>query len=341
MNLFDRLALRFGEGAASAPGGADAAPVPEASDDPGFEAHDQRSAAVEIAAGYISRAFAMAKAEGDGAEFFDADVLHRAGRDLMLRGDSVWMRTSAGLRWIPSFGTITWPPEHYDIAGKVVEARFVIHAAYARSFLTGRGRSPITEAATLVASSAGFARMLQHESQSSVGYVVPVPSLDDTEDAEGNPVGVKEISGDFRKLQGRYALVESAEGGWGDAGAATADYEIKRLGSVVPESNLKSYLEYEQLVMLLCGMPVGLLRGAGAAELRESWRIFLHGTISPLARLFEAACARAELPVKFNFDDLYASDIGGRARAFGQLRRGDMPIADAAKATGFSTGERS
>ena len=63
----------------------------------------------------------------------------------------------------------------------------------------------------------------------------------------------------------------------------------------------------------------------------------MFGTLVPLARLISAYAKRKGLDVQLNFDDLMASDIAGRARAFGSLVQGGMDIEDAAILTGLVT----
>ena len=53
---------------------------------------------------------------------------------------------------------------------------------------------------------------------------------------------------------------------------------------------------------------------------RESWRTFLHGTLQGAADVVATELSeKLEVPVKLNFNRLFASDIQGRARAFASL----------------------
>ena len=64
---------------------------------------------------------------------------------------------------------------------------------------------------------------------------------------------------------------------------------------------------------------------------------FLHGTIAPVALMVMEELSRLfEQEITLNFDRLFASDIMGRARAFGSLRTGGMAGDAAAEQTGFA-----
>ena len=56
------------------------------------------SGALEIAAGYVGRAFASAEAHGRHAGLFDAIVMSEIGRDLIEKGESAWRILPGELR---------------------------------------------------------------------------------------------------------------------------------------------------------------------------------------------------------------------------------------------------
>ena len=65
--------------------------------------------------------------------------------------------------------------------------------------------------------------------------------------------------------------------------------------------------------------------------------MFLHGSVAPLARRIETE-VRGKLNVadlSIGFENLWASDISGRARAFGSMVKGGMDIAKAAALSGL------
>ena len=70
--------------------------------------------------------------------------------------------------------------------------------------------------------------------------------------------------------------------------------------------------------------------------MRESMRRFLHSTIQPVAdvALVELREKLDAPDLALDFSRLFASDLSGRARAFGSLVQGGMSLEDAAKVTG-------
>ncbi len=74
--------------------------------------------------------------------------------------------------------------------------------------------------------------------------------------------------------------------------------------------------------------------------LRESWRQFLFGSVAPMARLIAAELsAKLETEVSLEFGELRASDLTGRARAFGTLRQNGVSIESAARICGLDEAE--
>ena len=73
----------------------------------------------------------------------------------------------------------------------------------------------------------------------------------------------------------------------------------------------------------------------GTAQ-REAYRRFLTMTVQPLAGILaEELSEKLEAPVSFDFSDLRAHDLGGRAAAFQRLVQGGMAVAEAVSITGL------
>ena len=69
-------------------------------------------------------------------------------------------------------------------------------------------------------------------------------------------------------------------------------------------------------ILSACGCSPSLFSATGTAA-REAWRQLLFGVIQPLGRLIEAELsAKLEATISFDFSELRASDLQGRARAF-------------------------
>ena len=89
-----------------------------------------------------------------------------------------------------------------------------------------------------------------------------------------------------------------------------------------------------------CGVPPSLVTlPADGTGQREAWRRFLHGSVSPVARLVQTKLrAKLDTPaLALDLGSLYAADVTGRARAWRSLvgATGTMPDADARRLVGF------
>ena len=280
------------------------------------------SAAEEIAAGIIGRAFASAEVTN---ELLDPETMLQIGRDLMLAGESVWrvQVRPRPLEWQNSYelknGAYTFPDG-------VSAAPSVLHVRYAWDRITGRGQAPLDGAPGLRDMARQILHGLEKESRAKSGYLLPVPV--DKEAADG-------LRQDLKEMDGRIATIETGKGGFGDPQNKT-DYKQVRVGFDASAGAAQMFLHSQNLALVALGIPTELAfeRSDGTAT-REAWRRCLHGTIQPLGRLVETAAARAGVPVKISFDALMASDISGRARAFGSLVNGGMDIPDAQAVAGI------
>jgi len=289
------------------------------------------TAAEEIAAGLLGRAFATASIDGEDQPLFPPDVMMTIARDLMSRGESVWRVGTRGrpLNWVPSYSFNG--NGGYLIDGASVGGVNVLHARYAVDRISGRGVSPIN-------CSPRFRKLLrqtevtvEYETRGSVGYLVPTP-------AEGEDL--TNLTAKIKELKGRGMLVETMAGGWGDRGnAPLGDYDQKRVGPMVPAEMQQLYQDTQRAALAVYGVPVPIVFPTDAASMREGWRIFLHSTIEPLARIVVAAARNAGLLIEINFDRLMASDVTGRARAFNSLVSGGMDVEEAATISGLLEAE--
>lgn len=79
------------------------------------------------------------------------------------------------------------------------------------------------------------------------------------------------------------------------------------------------------------------LMGGDSTGLRESFRVFLHSTIQPLARLIlpELQAKLDELDLALSFERMMAGDITGRARALGQMVKAGIELSEARRLAGL------
>ena len=293
-----------------------------------------QSGAQEIAAGTVSRAFASAEASGSDAALFTADVLGQIGRDLVTSGDSVWRTGLTRLVYVHAYQITPMDDGTYRYQVDTPNGKSILnrplHVRYAREYRTGRGIGPLGAAVRLREFIARLEDRMAFESGGTVGYLLPIPAGGEDEDVEV-------FKADLAKLGGKTAVVETTAAGWGEGRAAAPqrDYEPRRIGPNIPSGNVQAYGKALESALAACGVPVELVSSADGTAQREAWRRFLHGTVQPLGKLVEQAASDAGLGLSLGFDGLMASDISGRARAFGSLVQGGMDMAEAAGMTGL------
>ena len=120
--------------------------------------------------------------------------------------------------------------------------------------------------------------------------------------------------------------------GQGFGAAPRGDYAVTRLGAAPPTSTVELRQAAAVSMLAAAGVPTGMLHGGGSAtEMRESYRQFLHGSVSPIALRHAWSIGNSfELDFAFNFDRLFAADLSGRARAFQSMVNGGMEVEKAA-----------
>ncbi len=139
-------------------------------------------------------------------------------------------------------------------------------------------------------------------------------------------------------MRGTVTPVETTAGGWGDRyQAPRSDWRAERIGANPPPV-LEALLGRQSVRLLAaCGCPPSLvLEGADGTAQRKSLRRFLHTTVTPVAALcVEELGGKLDSPaLKFDFQNLFAADIAGRARALGSLVKGGLDLERAAAVSG-------
>ena len=298
------------------------------------DASDGYLAAMEIAAGQLSRAFAAATITGRAAPRFRPWIMADIGRALIEEGEAVWLRDGPRLIRAVSYGR-NIEDGSYDLAlsdGRSVAAPpgRVLHARWKQDPTTGRGTGPLGTARTLRAMTQKLEASMSSELNAEVGYLLPLPT-------DGGSSVIDEFRKQLANLRGKIAVVETTRGGWGDgpSQAPRREYDLMRLGPAIPASSVDLFASARNAVLTACGYPVALMGMEDGTAQREAWRRYLHGTVAPLGRIVADAAAMAGLAVELNFETLFASDIQGRARAFQSLVGGGMDIAKAAAASGL------
>ena len=110
-----------------------------------------------------------------------------------------------------------------------------------------------------------------------------------------------------------------------------------RLGANPPASLVELMARATQEVYAACGLNPSIFESGTGTQARESYRQALFGTIAPLGRIVETELrAKLDDPViAIGWEELRASDISGRARAFQSMVGGGMPLDRAAALSGL------
>lgn len=111
----------------------------------------------------------------------------------------------------------------------------------------------------------------------------------------------------------------------------------ERLGPRPPAEMPQLRAEVADSILGACGVPPAMIRATSAGAAREALRQWLHTGIAHIGALMaeELRTKLATPTLEFDFEKLYASDITGRARAFGTMVTGGMDIASARRLAGL------
>ena len=169
---------------------------------------------------------------------------------------------------------------------------------------------------------------LADESSGPRGHLLGVP-------VDGNDPTVVQLKADIRKLAGRTALLETGDAG-GAAGGGTFDLKANRLGPEPTGPLVELMTTASREIYAACGCNAALFESAPGVAMREANRQLLFSTVAPLGKLVAAELtAKLNTPITFDWEELRASDIAGRARAFGSMVQGGMDLAKAAALSGL------
>ena len=316
----------------------------------GSAATASATAALEAAAGLYARAFATAKVTPRSAVTSALTPLTLAdmARRLVAHGEAVYyievVGAAVALRQASAWDITgmnepsTWM-YRLNFAGPSTEstrsrvpAASVIHVRYATDAARPwAGISPLGFAAASGRLMGAVEAALADEAATPHGNILPLP-------VSGDDDRLSEIRASIRTLNGRVMLPETTAGAWtGDpSNAPRRDWQPVRLGAQPPESMVDLRNAAARAVLAACGVPVDLVEPSQGTAARESFRRFLHAGVAPLARIVEGELrAKLERPrLTLSFEELNASDVSGRARAYGSLVAANYPPALAAAVAG-------
>ena len=151
---------------------------------------------------------------------------------------------------------------------------------------------------------------------------------------DGDETTMASLRADIRNARVQLLMMES--GDWGDTGAQAMDGAAKRFGATPPPAGLVGLQDTAtREIVAAVGFNPSLFQVGPAAAIREAWRLALFGVVSPLGRKVESELTAKLGPVSLGWQELKASDLSGRARAFQSMVGGGMPVDQAVAVAGL------
>ena len=211
-----------------------------------------------------------------------------------------------------------------------VPAQSVLHFRYAvDAARPWRGNGPIAVANLAGRLSAETVNALAAESSGPTGRLLGIP-------VDGGDATVAALKADIANAKGKVALLES--GDWDNSGSAKVNLQAQRFGAEPPAS-LVDVSSRE--IYAACGLNAAIWGAGDAASTREAWRLALFGVLSPLGKLVESELQDKleDTVTLLSWQELRASDLSGRARAFQSMVGGGMPVDQAVSVAGLMVQE--
>ena len=311
------------------------------------------TAALEAAAGSLSRSFAAARVSGPqwarGA--LSPRFLGQVGRDLVRRGESLHLVEVSADGRLDLLPGSTWyfqgsaNPSTWRVVVTIdgptstttrhVDFKSVIFTTWGTTAQQPYlGLSPASWSATSSRLHAETERSLADESAGPLAQLLSVPA-DGGDDGDEDPL--KDLKSDLRTAKGKAVLLETVAAAWGEGRSAAPqrDWMPSRLGPEPPVGLVQVRTDSYKEVLAAAGASVAMFDDSDGTSKRESLRQFFLGTVKPLARMLETELtAKLETEIGLSFD-LYNADLAGRAQAFQKMVAAGMDLAKAAGLAGL------
>lgn len=310
----------------------------------------RQTGALEAVAGAVGRAFASAEISGPSeiTTALTPACLSMVGRSLIRDGEIVLLISvkDGMLKLRPSSQhdiqggpdpedwryriDFTGPDSQTTITDTPYER--VLHFMYSQDPRTlWRGRGPLEVAATAASLSGSSNKMLAEEMSGARGQLLPTPKPGD------DPTMVA-LRADLKNAKGGTLLVESMASDWqsGSRGQSPQDWVSKRLGPDIPSGNVDLRKDADMAVLAACGVSAALFQPSQGTAAREAWRQFLFGVVAPLGKtVLSELRMKLGAEIGMTWEELRASDLSGRARAFQSMVASGMDLDRAAQISGL------
>ena len=315
----------------------------------GTAADTGSTAAVEAAAGALSRAFCSATVDGAPhvRQAVSPAFLGRVGRDLVRSGASMHvidMDRAGRVSLLPCsswhfegnahpetwtvratyFGPSTSTTKHLSFSGVV----WIPWGVTPGQPYVGTG--PLKWASLTARLQSETERSLADEAKGPLANIIPIPS-------DGGGDELAKLKTDIKAARGKAAFVETTAAGWGEgmSGAPRKDWVVNRLGPNPPATLEAIRKGSFDSVLAASGTPPSLFTDADGTSQREALRRWHQGTVLPLAKVVQDEIeAKLEGECRLTFDS-YALDMVSRASVVDKLVRAGVPTATALAAVGL------
>ena len=304
------------------------------------------TAAIEAAAGALSRAFMSAEVDGPSwvQEAVSPTWLAQVGRSLIREGASLSVMVMGGDGMVELVPAAFWNFENINPGAQegeresTWEARVSTYGpstSYTR--LVGRdrlvfvrwgtspgtryrGQGPTSWAHTTARLQGEAERSLADEAAGPLAQLIVTPEGADTDsDDDSDPWAAVRVA--LAGARGGSVLLETVATGGGDGQSAAPrrDWEPRRLGPSPPDAMVAISDAAFARMLAACGCSPALFDDSDGTSKREALRQWHLGTVRPLAKLLEHELSRRlDAPVKLRFDG-YPRDMVSRAQVFAKL----------------------
>ena len=320
------------------------------------------TAAVEAAAGALSRAFADAEVVGADwiTEAVTPSFLALVGRSLVRSGASMhvieldpsgrvellpvsfWNFENSGNAPNPAspsswmVRTTSYGPS--SSSTRLLRFDGIVFVTWGTSPGTPYvGTGPLGWASASARTMAETERSLADEAGGPLAKIIPVPQNPPDPDNPDTVDVLAPLKADISAARGAAVLTETTAAGWdeGQTKAPQTDWRALRLGPDMPEAMVNLQAQAFEHVLAACGSVSALFTDADGTSQREALRRWHMGTVRPLARMLEhELTAKLETPVKLKFDG-YPLDLQARASTFKSLVAGGTPANEALAISGL------
>ena len=326
------------------------------------------TAAIEAAAGALSRALVSAEVVGPGwvKDAASPPWLAQVGRSLVREGASLSVVTMAGDGVVELVPAAFWNFENLNPGAnegerestwmarvttygpstsytRVVDRDGMIFIRWGTSPGTRyRGQGPLSWAHLTARLQGEAERSLADEAAGPLAQIITANEGEDLSDTEDGSDTHAEDKAMLKAARGRLAFVETVKSGGenGPAAAPARDWDPRRLGPNMPAAFVQVADAAFTRMLAACGCPPGLFAaGTDGTGMRESLRQHHMGVVLPIARILEHELRlRLEVDVRLKFDP-YALDLAGRAASFQKFVSQGMDVNRALQLTGLMGGE--